>query len=61
MSGQLNFAKYDLSDWLKLLANVAGSGAIGFSQGGFVGLGVAILVNLAALAQTPPTHLPNPK
>ena len=57
----IDFKSLGLADWLKIIANVAAAGAVGFSTGGYVGLGIAVLVNASALVQAKPGTISIPK
>lgn len=56
----MNIKNYGVADYLKLVANVAGAGAVGFATAGYAGLALAIVANAAALFQAPPAHTTEP-
>lgn len=57
----VDFKSYGLADWLKVIANIAASAAVGYQTGDIAGLAVAVVVNLAALLQAKPGTIAIPK
>lgn len=57
----MDYKNFTVGDWLKLVANVAGAGAAGFSTGGYAGLAVGVITAVAMVLQSPPGKISVPK
>jgi hypothetical protein len=57
----LNLSGYGPGDILKLVANLTGAAAGGYATGGAYGALGASLMVIAALLQSPPGHISEPK